>query len=157
MVISLNRYFDWIHQVQTALLRWSYKLKKEQINLFEIIIYASHQPQLQHIGETVCASSIIVDNQDAEAANNKFLKSSEQLNVLLIKYIPGQHDIKWCTLPSLLQGWGVALPPHLLDLIAQHVVFPGEEETKEVFEIYTSCSTNWKMAKRWSEEFQDVS
>ena len=144
MVISLNRYFDWIHQVQTALLRWNYKLRKEQINLFEIITYASHQPELQLIGKTLCASSVIVDSQDTEAVKNKFLKSSDQLNVLLIKYIPGQPDAKWCTLPSLLQGWGVILPQHLLDLIAQHVVFPGEEETKEVFEIYTTCSTNWR-------------
>ena len=130
VVISLNRYFDWVHQVQAALLRWNYKLRKEQINLFEVITYASHQPELQLIDKTLCASSIIVDSQDTEAAKNKFLKSSEQLNVLLIKYIPGQPDAKWCTLPSLLQGWGVALPQHLLDLIEQHVVIPEEKETK---------------------------
>ena len=98
--------------------------------MFEIDNYATQQPRLQLIGETLCASSIIVDSQNTEAAKNRFLKASEQLNVLLIKYIPGKHNIKWCTLPSLLQGWGVALPPHLRELIAQQVVFPGEKETR---------------------------
>jgi len=61
---------------------------------------------------------------------NMLLNAFEQLNALLIKYIPGQPEAKWCTLPSLLADCGVALPPKLLDLMSRHVLFPGEENSK---------------------------
>ena len=98
-----------------------------QINYDEILMYASQQQLLEHLAQTVCASSAIVDSQDTQAVKNNLLNAFEQLNALLIKYIPGQPDAKWCTLPSLLQVCGVAFPPRLMDLISRHIVFPGEE------------------------------
>ena len=65
---------------------------------------------------------------------NMFLTAFEELNILLIKYIPIKADTKWCTLPSLLQDWGVALPSHLLDPIEQHVVLPGRDKAGELLE-----------------------
>jgi len=73
---------------------------------------------------------------------NKFLNDFEQLNVLLIKYIPRKPDAKWCTLPSLLQNWGVAFPSHLLDVISQHVVLPGEKKAVELLNPTPSSNTN---------------
>ena len=100
---------------------------QQQINYDEIITYTRHQQLVKYLAETVCVTSVIVDSQDIDIMKNNLLNAFEQLNVLLIRYVPGQPDAKWCTLPSLLQGWGVALPSHLLELISRHIVFPGEE------------------------------
>ena len=142
MIFSLCRYFGWVHQVQAVLMKWNYKFKKEQIDYNEILTYIDQQSRLEHIGKTLCASSIIVDRQNAVTIKNKFLSTFEELNVLLIKYIPGKPDANWCTLPSLLQWQGVALPPHLLDLISQHVVFPGKEKVGKLLDPPPSSNTS---------------
>ena len=139
MVVLLYRYFQWVHQIHATLLKWYQKFTKEDINYDEIFMYASYQPQLEHLGKTLGASSAIV--KDTETAKNKFLIAFEQLNILLIKYIRGKPGANWCTLPSLLQGWGVALPPKLLDLISQHVVFPGEKKAEKVLETSPNPNT----------------
>ena len=125
------RYFHWVCHVQAVLLEWKEKFMQQECNYDEIFIYTSQQSQLKRLGQTFFVSSAIVD---AQAVKNTFLNVFEQLNVLLIKYIPGQPDAKWCTLPSLLHDHGVALPPHLLNLISEHVLFPGEERVEELLD-----------------------
>ena len=56
----------------------------------------------------------------------QFLQEYENLNISLIKYIPNQPDLKWCTLPALLQEYGVSFPQRLQQLIYLHVLFPGD-------------------------------
>ena len=139
VVISLYRYFDWVHQVQATLLKWYQKFTEEHINYDQIFTYTTHQRQLENIGKCLGASSAIV--KDTETIKNNFLIAFEKLNVILIKYIPGKPDAKWCTLPSLLQDWGVALPPDLFDLLSQHVVFPGEERAGKLLKTPLSPNT----------------
>ena len=117
--------------MQAVLLEWKDRFIQQECNYNEIFIYTNHQSQMERLGQTFCVSSAIVD---AQAVKNKFLNVFEQLNVLLIKYIPGQPDAKWCTLPSLLHDHGVALPPHVLNLISKHVLFPGEETEEELLD-----------------------
>jgi len=131
-----------VHQVQGVLLEWKQKFMQQQINYDEILTYASQQSQLKHLAQTFCFSSAIVWSQDALAVKNLFLLAYEQLNVLLIKYIPEHPDTKWCTLPFLLQHWGVAFPPKLLNVISQHIVFPGEKKTVELLNNSLSPSTS---------------
>ena len=128
-------------QVQAILLEWKLKFVEQRINYDEILMYMSQQSQLECLAQIMCASSAIVESQEAQAVKNTFLTAFEQLNIHLIKYIPGQPDAKWCTLPSLLQGWGVALPSHLLGLISQHVVLPGEKKAGELLDNQPSPNT----------------
>ena len=57
---------------------------------------------------------------------SQFLSEFESLNISLLKYIPEHPDAKWCTLPALLQEYGVFLPQKLREMISQYVRFPGE-------------------------------
>ena len=127
-------------RVQAILLEWKQKFIKQPTNYDEVLIYIRQQEQLEHFGQTICTASAVDDIQDIVTVISMLLNTFEQLNVLLTKYVPGQPDIKWCTLPSLLQGWGVALPPHLLEVISQHVLFPGEEKAVEF--LNNDCSTD---------------
>ena len=115
-----------MHKVQVVLSEWHQKFSEQQVNYDEILFYASHQLKLEKLRQTICATSPIV--KDIQSMKNMFLSAFEQLNALLIKYIPGKPDTKWCTLLTLLRDRRVALPSHLLDPILQHVVFPGEEK-----------------------------
>ena len=125
---SLSRYFQWVYRLQALLLEWKKNFEEQEVNYDEIVTYMSQHSQLKNLGQAICASSAIVDAKYTQDAQKMFVNGFEQLNILLIKYIPGQPDAKWCSLPSLLQCWGVALPHNLLDLILQHVLFPGEEK-----------------------------
>ena len=122
------RYFAWIDHVQAVLSEWHQRFNEQQVNYDEIFFYANHQKELEKLRQTICASSPIVE--DIQSMKNMFLRDFEQLNILLIK----KADTKWCTLLSLLQDWGVALPSHLLDPIVQHVVLPGEMKAEELLE-----------------------
>ena len=127
----MYRYFDWVRHVQAVLLEQKEKFMQQECNYDEILIYTSQQPQIKHLDKTFCVSSGI---GDAQAVKSSFLNVFEQLNVLLIKYIPGQPDAKWCDLPSLLHHHGVTLPQHLLNLISQHILFPEEERVEELLD-----------------------
>ena len=144
MFSSLSRYFHWVYRLQALLLEWNQKFKEQQVNYDEIVTYMSQHSQLKNLGQAICASSAIVDADYTQHVQKMFLNAFEQLNILLIKYIPGQPDAKWCTLPSLLQGWGVALPHNLLDLILQHVLFPGEEKKMKLLKNPLLPSINEK-------------
>ena len=118
--------------MQTVLSEWHQRFNEQQVNYDEILFYATHQQKLEKLRQTICAFSPIL--KDTKSMKSTFLSTFEELNVLLIRYIPGQLDTKWCTLLSLLQDWGVALPSHLLDPIVQHVVLPGEVKAGELLE-----------------------
>lgn len=141
MVYFSYRYFDWVYKLQTVLLDWKQKFTEEQINYDEILTYANHLSQLKNLAQSICASSAIVDVNCVHSVKSMVLNLFEQLNALLIKYIPDQSDAQWCPLPSLLKGFGVTLPPHLLYLISQHVLFPGEEKAAEMLDNQPSPNT----------------
>ena len=141
---SLSRYFQWVYRLQALLLEWKKKFEEREVNYDEIVTYMSQHSQLKNLGQAICASSAIVDAEYTQDVQEMFMNAFEQLNILLIKYIPGQPDAKWCTLPSLLQCWGVALPHNLLDLILQHVLFPGEEKKMKLLKNPLLPSVNGK-------------
>jgi len=122
-----------MHQVQAVLSEWHQRFNEQQVNYDEILFYANNQKELEKLLQTICTSSLVVE--DTQSMKNMFLSAFEQLNILLIKYIPEKADTKWCTLLSLLQDRGVALPSHLLDPIEKHVVLPGEVKAGELLEI----------------------
>ena len=132
MVYIPYRYFAWINRVQAVLSERHQKFNQQLVNYDEILFYASHQLKLEKLCQTICASSPIV--KDIQSMKSMFLTAFEELNILLIKYIPSKPDTKWCTLLSLLQDWGVALPSHLLDPIEQHVLLPGSGKAGELLE-----------------------
>ena len=97
------------------------------MNYDDIMLYASYQAQLEELCSIVCVSVASLTAQNLQDVKTTFLQQFEQLNVFLLRYIPGQPDAHWCTLPSLLAEYGVALPPTLLHPISMYILFPGEE------------------------------
>ena len=120
---DVKKYFDWIQKVQDMLLKWKEKLVSQDANYDDILLYASHQTCLQALGQKVYVSSAVVDSQIVQQMKNTYLEQFELLNAYLIRYVPGQPDTKWCTLPTLLSEHGACLPMPLQEQISRYVRF----------------------------------
>lgn len=123
-----SRYFEWVREIQIVLKDWQDRFMHQRANYDEILLYASNHTHLHSLGNTLCVSSLVCDAQDSHQMKTCFLTEFESLNISLIKYIPNLPDVKWCTLPALLQEYGVALPRKIQDMISKYVLFPGEEK-----------------------------
>ena len=124
------------------MLSWRDRILDEKLNYDEIMHYANSQAALQELGDALCASSTIIEPREMQKHKNTFLENFETLNMLLLKYIHGRPELKWCTLPSLLAQYGVGLPPHLQDLITKHVLFPGETKSLQLDPLENKISSN---------------
>ena len=120
------RYFEWVREIQLMMKEWQDKFLLQRANYDEILLYTSNHTHLHSLGHTLCITSLICDAQDSHQMKSQFLHEFEALNISLLKYIPEQPDAKWCTLPALLQEYGVSLPRKLQDMIFRYVRFPGE-------------------------------
>ncbi len=108
---------------------WRDRFLQLRVNYDDVLLYASTQAWLNNLGLTVCATAAVIDSTDIQKVKNKILENYEMLNCLLIKYIPGQPEARWCTLPQLLEDHGVALPAHLLESLTRFVQLPGEKKS----------------------------
>ena len=105
---------------------WQDRFLLQRANYDEILLYASNHTHLHSLGHTLCVTSLVCDAQDSHQVKSQFLHEFEALNISLLKYIPEQPDAKWCTLPALMQEYGVSLPRKLQEMISQNVRFPDE-------------------------------
>ena len=108
---------------------WQRNVKEKELNFDDIMLYAGYQSGLEELGHALCATSTVIDPHSIQEYKMSFLQNFEMLNILLLKYIPGKPEAKWCTLPSLLAQYGVAFPSHLQDPLTKYVRFPGETKT----------------------------
>jgi hypothetical protein len=115
-----------VREIQTVIKDWQDRLLNQKANYDEILLYGSNHTHLHSLGHTLCITSLVCDAQDSHQMKLQFLHEFEALNISLLKYIPEQPDAKWCTLPALLQEYGVSLPRKLQEMIYRYVRFPGE-------------------------------
>ena len=112
-------------------LAWQDRVKAKELNYDGIMSYANIQGGIQSIADAISVSSSILDSQILQVQKNAYLEHYEMLNILLLKYIPGKPEVKWCTLTSLLAENGVSFEPELEDAITKYVQFPGEPKEVE--------------------------
>lgn len=123
---DVKKYFQWIKKVQDILHFWQGKFTSGSINFDELMSYASNSVALNALGRAVCAGSCIMEMDSVTQVKDTYRYNFEQLNVYLLRYVPGHPEVKYCTLPSLLSKYGVAIPPRVQDSIAKYVIFPGD-------------------------------
>ena len=125
---DVNKYFQWVSKVQDVLRFWQTKFLQYQLNYDEILLYASNNVALCVLGRAVCASSFVMDFLDICQFKDTYTYCFEQLNVYLLRYVPGHPEVKYCTLPALLTKYGVRLPPNIQEMISKNIIFPGEQK-----------------------------
>ena len=115
-----------MRQVQRVVLTWQRNVTERELNYDGIMLYAVYQKGVEDIGHAISATSTLIEPQAISEQKNTFLEYFEQLNMMLLRYIPGKPEVKWCTLTSLLAENGVTFPTHLDEAIAQYVLFPSQ-------------------------------
>ena len=121
---DLHTFFSWVHKLQEILLDWQRKiLHEKECNYDEIMLYASNHAMLLQIGDLFCVPSSIGDLQQIQQTKNVYLRQFERVNGHIIKYIPGDPRAKYCTLPQILQLYGVSFPLKF----KQHLRLPSDE------------------------------
>ena len=123
---DVKKYFQWVKKLQDTLLFWQGKFTSGSINYDELMSYASNSVALNALGRAVCAGSCIMEMDSVTQVKDNYRYNFEQLNVFLLRYVPGHPEVKYCTLPSLLSKYGVAIPPGVQDSIEKYVIFPNE-------------------------------
>lgn len=123
-IIHVYRYFEWVTEVQTVVQEWQKKVERKELNYCDILHYVCYQKDIKQIA--IDYMSIVIDPDVFFVQRSSFLQSFEQLNILLLRYIPGKPEAKWCTLSSLLVDNGVRFPKYLHDNLTKYVLHPGE-------------------------------
>ena len=123
---DVKKYFGWVQNVQNVLRFWYTKFFNSNVNYDELLQYASNNVILNTLGRAVCATMFVMDMQDISQIKDTYNANFEQLNIYLLRYVPGHPEAKFCTLPALLTKYGVSLPSDVQDDITKYVLFPGE-------------------------------
>ena len=127
-IVSLHsddvyKFFEWVRRLQIVLIDWQKNFVENNCNYDDILLYANNQSKLFQIGQLVCSKSIIVGAQDTQFKMNYYLQLFEKVNAHFIKYISGNPDAKYSTLPQILHRYGVVFPSKF----TKHILLPGEK------------------------------
>ena len=123
---SIYRYFQWIHDIQSAIKSWKEKLELRDVNYNEVGAYSSKLPKLEKLCNILCSSTLLVSVQTVETMERCWLEGFKSLNGFLVIPIPQHSDTKWCSFLALIKEYGVTLPQQQLVMIEKHVVFPDD-------------------------------
>ena len=124
---DVRNYFHWVRDVQECLQECQKKLLRYKVNYDEILQYVNHSADISAVGQTVCAKSYIVEMDVILKVKKTFEKYFEDLNVYLLHYVPNHPDLQYCTLPELLNKYGVSLPPELQKPMSCKIIFPSDQ------------------------------
>ena len=125
---DVRNYFHWVRDVQDCLHEWQEKLVQYKVNYDEILQYVNHSEDISAVGQAVCANSYIVEMDVILEVKKTFEKYFEQLNVYLLRYVPNHPDVQYCTLPELLNKYGVSLLPELQESMSRKIIFPSDQD-----------------------------
>ena len=125
LLCILCRYFDWVTDVKEFFRHWIIKFSQAEINYDDIIFFEKYLDVLISLEKKVCISCLLMEQ--VRKTKTTFLEIFDALNALLLLYIPGQTDGRWCSLPALLEDYGVSLPHEAQELISNKVIFPGQK------------------------------
>ncbi len=88
-------YFQWVQKIHRTLATWRDSLEDQSANYSVIGSYVSNHVHIQGIARELCAGSLLVARQDAVAVSQNYVQMFEELNQLLLKYIPDDHGAGW--------------------------------------------------------------
>ena len=88
-------FFEWVSKAQQTLDSWRQKFQNRHINYDEIQLYTTIFSQLNRVATALSAESLVVDIQFVQGLKQDLLQAFEMLNILLLRYIPGQPEAGW--------------------------------------------------------------
>jgi len=92
---SVKQYFSWIQKIHKVMLTWKTKLCNSDANYDEIHVYTQQQCYIQGIAQWVSATGLVIPSEDLIDLKSTFLEKFEELNILLLKYVPEDSKLGW--------------------------------------------------------------
>ena len=92
---SVAKYFSWIQKIHQVMLTWKTKLGSNDANYDEIHVYSLKQHYIHEIAQHVSATSLVIPTENFIVLKDAFLEKFEELNILLLKYVPGDSKLGW--------------------------------------------------------------
>ena len=92
---SVVQYFKWIQRLHRMLSVWKSKLDDQSANYDDIHWYHQNQRHIYLLAEAVRGTSLVLSSRKISDLRLSFLQDFEELNLLLLKYIPGEPKAGW--------------------------------------------------------------
>ena len=89
------QYFKWIQRLHKMLSLWKSKLDDQSANYDDIHWYYQNQRHIYNLAEAVRGTSLVLLPHKISELQHSFLQEFEELNLLLLKYIPGEPKAGW--------------------------------------------------------------
>lgn len=128
---NICRYFSWVAKIHGVLKHWHGKIWDQDVTFDEIKSYSHYNVQLRLLKDKFCASSLDMI-EDVSPCKTKFTNFLAELDALLLHQIQGQPNAKWCSIPALIEEYGVSFPQKTLALIVSKVSFPGQTQKTQI-------------------------
>ena len=92
---EVQKYYLWIQQIHAIFFKWQAKFMQQAVNFNEITKYATSHNSICKVAEAVCALSLVIDDKYTREFKATYLQEFEELNILLLKYVPEVPRAKW--------------------------------------------------------------
>ena len=92
---EVQKYYLWVQQIQGILKSWQTKFLLLTVNYDDMIDCTYKHLSICKIAKAVCATQLIVGDEDIAKMKTTYLKHLEELNLLLLKYVPEVPRAKW--------------------------------------------------------------
>ena len=93
---SVKQYFTWIQKIHEVMSTWKTRLDNKDANYDEMHLYTQKQDYIQRIAQNVSAATgLVISAENLVHLRKTFLEKFEELNILLLKYVPGDSKLGW--------------------------------------------------------------
>ena len=92
---EVKEYFLQIQKIHQILTLWKTKLDNNAANYDEIHMYIQKWRYIHEIAQRVSASDVVISPGNLKDIKKAFLEKFEGLNILLLKYVPGDSKPGW--------------------------------------------------------------
>ena len=92
---AVKQYFLWIQKIHQVLSLWKSKLDNHAANYDEIYGYNHKRHYIHEIAQHVFASDLVISADTLTRLGKIFLEKFEELNFLLLRYIPEDPKPGW--------------------------------------------------------------
>ena len=92
---AVKKYFSQVQKIHQILTQWKTKLDNNAANYDEIHMYMQKWQYIYEIAQHVSASDVVISQGNLKDLKKAFLVKFEDLNILLLKYVPGDSKPGW--------------------------------------------------------------
>lgn len=93
---SVKQYFTWIQKIHEVMLTWKTRLGNNDANYDEMYLYTQKQHYIHGIAQHVSAATgLVISAENLVRLKRTFLEKFEELNILLLKYVPEDSKLGW--------------------------------------------------------------